>query len=542
MNRSAESHFAINPANIDIPRSQFDMSHRLLFSGNVGKCLPLMMMEVLPGDTFKIDTSKVVRFQTMTKPIMDNLYLDTYFFFTPLRLVWDHAKQFFGESNKAWTPTVEYTIPQIEAPAGGFGVGSVADYLGIKPNVGGIKVSALPFRVYAKIMDEWFRSEALTDPLDIYTGDSDVVGNKVTDADMYCAKGGPLFTACKYHDMFTSCLPAPQSGPQVNIGSQLKVPITTVNPAGSILGLQSYPMAVEILGSAGRHNIETNTTNNQLYATNYTDPNFKGVAPVNLVADLSGYPAFDINSLRIGFAVQKFYERMARGGRRYTETIKSMFGVTSPDARLQRPEYLGGSRCSINVQEVTNNSESETTPLGNLGAMSHTNDIEHSCLYSATEHGYITCIAVVRYPHTYSGIPKHFLRKTMLDFYYPVFSSIGEQPIQQRELYVDDANKNLSNVFGYAEAWAQYRFQPDRVCGLMRPEVDKSLASWHLADDYDSQPYLSDSWIREDMNTVDRVLAINHSVSDQFFGDFYFKTIATRPMPMYSIPGLIDHH
>ncbi len=552
MNRNVESHFALNPTRIDMSRSTFDRSASVKTSFNAGDIVPFFCEEVLPGDTFNVRSSKVVRMQTLLTPLMDNVYLDTYYFFVPNRLVWNHWKEFNGENTEsAWIPQTEYSVPQITAPAGGWAVGTIADYFGLPVKVAGISVSALPFRAYALVMNEWFRDQNLQDPLVVPVDDATVqgvnTGTFVTDV----AKGGKPYIASKYHDYFTSCLPSPQKGPDVtlSVASQGDLPVqtkTTVHPFGDdYVRWSSYSTGsanTMFVGSGG--DIAGALFPSSSSATPSIGASLSG--PTNLWAINSGNAIVaTINQLRMAFQIQKLYERDARGGTRYIEVLKSHFGVTSPDARLQRPEYLGGNRVPINVNQVIQQSGTGSgadTPQGTVVGMSQTTDTNHDFIKSFTEHGYIIGVMVARYDHTYQqGIERHWSRKTRFDYYWPVFANIGEQAVLNKEIFAQGSAKD-DEVFGYQEAWSDYRYKPNRVTGEMRSVYDQSLDVWHLADDYSSLPSLSDSWIREDKNTIDRVLAVKSSVSNQFFADIYVQNRATRPMPMYSIPGLIDHH
>ena len=562
MNRNTESHFSLSP-HVDISRSRFDRSASLKTSFNAGDVVPFFLEEVLPGDTFSVDTSKVVRMQTLLTPMMDNVYLDTYYFFVPNRLVWDHWKEFCGENTEsAWIPATEYTMPQITSPADtGWDVGTLADYFGIPTGVAGLSVSALPFRAYALIINEWFRDQNLQDPLVVPTDDSTVAGVNsgtfVTDV----AKGGKPFIAAKYHDYFTSALPAPQKGPDVAI------------PVAQAASYPVYPLAQSVSPSGAdslkwqKRDGSKFTYNSSQYGVFGVSSDFSDgasasdstmlkqlqtglnsvsdVIPANLWAVADGNAAAaTINQLRLAFQIQKFYERQARGGSRYTEVVRSFFGVTSPDARLQRPEYLGGNRVPINVNQIVQQSgtESSGTPQGTVVGQSLTTDKHSDFTKSFTEHGLIIGVMVARYDHTYQqGLNRLWSRKDKFDFYWPVFANIGEQAIKNKEIFAQGTDKD-NEVFGYQEAWAEYRYKPNMVTGEMRSAYAQSLDVWHLADDYSALPSLSDSWIREDKANIDRVLAVTSAVSNQFFADIYVKNYCTRPMPMYSVPGLIDHH
>lgn len=564
MSRNAESHFAVNPTRLDMSRSRFDRSSSYKTTFNVGQIIPFYVDEVLPGDTFSIDTSKVVRMQTLLTPVMDDIFLDTYYFFVPNRLTWNHWKQFMGENTEsAWIPSVEYEVPQLTAPEGGWNIGTIADYMGIPTGVSGLSVNALPFRAYALIMNEWFRDENLSDPLNIPVTDATVqgvnTGTFVTDV----AKGGLPYTAAKYHDYFTSALPAPQKGPDVTIpvASAVQYPVI---PLDKNVSFDSSGIGMRL------GDVETSNpvipSNGTYYPLNYgggsgsgsplgktgfyigsleNNPQGSALAPLNLWAVGDGtVQAATINQLRLAFQIQKLYERDARGGTRYIEILKSHFGVTSPDARLQRPEYLGGNRIPININQVVQSSSTDAsgTPQGNTAAYSLTSDNHSDFTKSFVEHGFLIGVMVARYRHTYQqGLERFWSRKDRFDYYFPVFANIGEQAIKNKEIYAQGTVKD-DEVFGYQEAWADYRYRPNRVTGEMRSSAPQSLDVWHLGDDYESLPSLSDSWIREDSKTVNRVLAVSDNVSAQLFCDIYVRNLCTRPMPLYSIPGLIDHH
>lgn len=553
MNRNTESHFSLAP-HVDISRSRFDRSASLKTSFNAGDVVPFFLDEVLPGDTFSVDTSKVVRLQTLLTPMMDNVYLDTYYFFVPNRLVWNHWKEFCGENTEsAWIPETEYTMPQITSPAGsGWSVGTLADYFGIPTGVPNLSVNALPFRAYALIINEWFRDQNLQDPLVVPLDDSTVAGVNTGTFVTDVAKGGKPFIAAKYHDYFTSCLPSPQKGPDVLIPSSTagEYPVVgkykTHDPGGyGLFGRVSvYGSAASVTGSLVTNDHALQISDDTTPYSSTLDSSIIGFEPTNLYALASGGLGASINQLRLAFQIQKYYEQLARGGSRYTEVVRSFFGVVSPDARLQRPEYLGGNRVPININQIIQQSgtESTGTPQGTVVGQSLTTDSHSDFTKSFTEHGYVIGLMVARYDHTYQqGLSRMWSRKDKFDFYWPVFANIGEQPVKNKEIYAQ-GNAKDDEVFGYQEAWADYRYKPNQVTGEMRSAYTQSLDVWHLADDYDTLPSLSDSWIREDKANLDRVLAVASSVSNQFFADIYVKNYVTRPMPMYSVPGLIDHH
>lgn len=548
--------FSLNPT-VDIQRSKFERNSDVKFSFNVGDLVPFYVDEVLPGDTFSIDTSKVVRMQPLVAPIMDNMYLDTYWFFVPNRLVWDHWKEFCGENTQTkWTQPVEYSIPKIEGVVTSdfsdpdvegkcWKVGDIADYMGIPVNSSAnnsvnqvIHVTALPFRGYALIWNEFFRDQNLQDPIPIPTSDLTFHFDRFTDnaADLITCGVG-ILKACKYHDYFTSCLPSPQKGPDVALPLSGLAPVITGSSYGSgIGGDAALHFRFENGVSAGYLN-----NNGSLTVDANQDPQ-AGLIPNNLYAQLGSSALGTINELRLAFQMQRIYEKDARGGTRYTEILKNHFGVTSPDSRLQRPEYLGGSRVPININQVVQTSSTSNTPQGNTAAFSVTADVHSDFTKSFVEHGYIFGLCVARYDHTYQqGLERMWTRSDRFDFYWPSLANIGEQPVYGREIYCTGGTMD-DRVFGYQEAWAEYRYKPNRVAGEMRSGYAQSLDVWHLADEYTSAPFLSDRWIEEDSNNLNRCLAVNEKVSNQLWADIFVKNTSVRPLPIYSIPGLIDHY
>lgn len=560
MNRNQNSRFAYAPT-VNIGRSKMNVDHDLLTTFNVGDVVPIYFEEILPGDSVSLQTNMLVRMQTLVAPIFSNLYLDTYYFFVPNRLCWSHFKEFCGENTQsAWIPQTEYEIPQITAPKDGWTTGTIADYFGI-PTGKNLSVSALPFRAYATIMNEWFRSEAITDPLNIYVGDATVEGSNGDDYINDVALGGKPFKAAKFFDVFSGCLPSPQRGPEVTIDIN---PGSTVSVTGNGKALALNDGTDNLYGMVNG-NAYTDVFGNPVGSTT-TKPAHPGTTaalgvptlsqlddPANsgLVANLAGTGVITINQLREAFQIQKFYEKQALYGGRYTSVVKSMFGVTSPDARLQRPEYLGGSRATLNINQVIQTSSSSNTPQGNTAAYSLTANSHGDFSYSATEHGMIIGLAVVRYDHSYQqGLRRYWTKKSKFDFYWPVFANLGNVGVKNSEIFAQgtdvlnpDTGKAYDDeIFGYQEYGYDYRYHPSLVTGEMNSNFEQALDMWHLADHYESLPHLSDEWLREDKNNLDRALAVTSSVSNQLFGNFYFKSVMTRPMPLYSIPGLIDHH
>ena len=540
MNRNSESHFAQVP-HADIQRSKFlrPSDHKTTF--NVGDLIPLYVDEVLPGDTHQMDMSALVRMSTPIFPVMDNCFMDFYFFYVPSRLVWDHWKNFMGENTEtAWEPDTEYTVPQTTAPTGGWAKGTIADYMGIPTKVANISVSSLPFRAYCLIWNEWFRDQNLLDPCMVSKDDANTAGANDGDYVANAEKGGLPLKAAKYHDYFTSALPSPQKGPDVTI------PMTG---NASILGNASI-FSYTDRGRTTKTN--ENNNSNGVYDHSrstegvYISPDgnnryYLGAETSKLTVDLQNVTGATINQLRQAFQIQKLYEKDARGGTRYREVLRSHFNVTSPDARQQVPEYLGGYRLPINITQVVQQSgTTETSPQGNTAAFSVTSMNRSMFTKSFTEHGWIIGLGVVRTEHTYQqGLERMWSRKSRFDFYWPVLANIGEQAILNKEIYAQGTSAD-DEAFGYQEAWGDYRYKPSRVSGLFRSNAAGTLDSWHYADYYTSQPKLGKDWIQENKENLNRTIAVQDE--DQFIGDFYFKSSTTRPMPVYSVPGLIDHH
>lgn len=551
MSRNTNSHFALNPTRIDMSRSTFPRNSSIKTSFNVGDIVPFYVDEVLPGDTFDVTSSKVVRMPSLVTPIMDNIYLDTYYFFVPNRLVWSHWREFNGENTQsAWIPQTEYEVPQITAPSDtGWTIGTIADYMGIPTGIPNLTCNALPFRAYALIVNEWFRDQNLNDPLSIPVDDATVAGvntgNFITDV----AKGGLPYKAAKYHDYFTSCLPAPQKGPdvQIPVAEAANLPVVPLADKVSVPSLGTIPYTATFMSGdeAGARNPLSFIATGEQNAASTSGSVLGGARPIidNLWAIQSGNAqAATINQLRMAFQVQKLYERDARGGTRYIEILKSHFGVTSPDARLQRPEYLGGNRVPITINQVLQNSETATTPQGTPTGQSLTTDVHSDFKKSFVEHGFIIGVMVARYNHTYQqGLERFWSRRSRFDYYWPVFANIGEMAVLNKEIYATGGVKD-NEVFGYQEAWADYRYKPSRCTGEMRSTAEQSLDVWHLGDDYSSLPALSSEWIAEDSNVIDRVIAVSQQNAHQLWADIFIKNKCTRAMPVYSIPGLIDHH
>lgn len=535
-NRSVDTHsFAMVPR-ADIPRSRFSMQKTLKTTFDSGYLVPIMCEEVLPGDTFNVSLTMFGRLATPIFPVMDNLHLDTFFFFVPNRLVWNNWVKFMGEQDNP-SDSISYSIPQQVCPAGGYAIGSLQDYFGL-PTVGQVGAgntvshSALPTRAYNLIFNQWFRDENLQNSVVVDKGD----GPDASPATNYS-----LLRRGKRHDYFTSALPWPQKG-----GTPVTLPLGTSAPVKSDgtsvqgrIGTGTYTNIVQATTTADRLYVNAGGQNGNL--------NFgvAGSANTGLYADLSQATAATINQLRQSFQIQKLLERDARGGTRYTEIIRSHFGVTSPDARLQRPEYLGGGSTPINISPVAQTSSTgvsgSTTPLGNLAAMGTYSAHNHGFTQSFVEHGYVIGIASVRADLTYQqGLRRHWSRSTRYDYYFPAFAMLGEQAILNKEIYVrGDANDN--SVFGYQERWAEYRYNPSEITGLFRSTAAGTIDPWHYAQRFTSLPTLNSTFI-QDNPPLARNLAVGAAANgQQFLLDAFFNINAARPLPMYSVPGLIDH-
>ena len=561
--------------NSPIQRSVFDRSHDYKTTLDAGYLIPFFVDEVLPGDTFKLRVNAFVRMNTLIAPFMDNVFLDTFFFFVPTRLVWDNWQRFCGEKKNPGDPT-DFLIPSL-AGNNTFASETIFDYMGVPTWVSldsaNTPINALPFRAYNLIYNEWFRDENLIDSVPVPTGDGP------DDTDNY-----NLLKRAKRHDYFTSALPWPQKGPSVDVGLTGNAPIVGFGDGSrwNFSSNNTYSGTQAIFGNPVE--VKDNTglqvyTNQEMFATSTMIPlmqetnsgrwanignqdqsngdniqptrairgdgfylpngileNSSGVTPY---ADLSGVSAITINDLRQAFQIQKFYEKWARGGSRYTETLRVMFNVISPDARLQRPEYLGGTHSRINVVPTAQTSSTDSvSPQSNLSAFGVLGDSAHGFNKSFVEHGYVIGLVCLRADITYQqGLNRMWSRRKLFDFYWPTLAHLGEQVVYNREIYAQ-GTKDDNGVFGYQERYAEYRYKPSMITGKLRSTDPHSLDVWHLAQKFETLPKLNRDFIEENP-PIRRVIAVQNE--PQFFADFWFDLKTSRPMPVYSVPGLVDH-
>ena len=559
-----------------IPRSVFNRSHGYKTAMPVGKLIPFFVDEVLPGDTFNLKTAMLARLSTPIVPFMDNLYIRTFYFFVPNRLLWEHWEAMNGDQKSGPTASTDYMVPQgnISFASGGVPIGSIGDYMGLPTGLssGSLMVSELPLRAYSLIWNEWFRDENLQDAVNIdkntgryFVGDSSITSSNSDNVVWY--QNLPL-PVDKFHDYFTSALPWPQKGPGVEISLGGSAPVigdlsatslfanwavandnNKLNPRSGtsqiILQTQNQHIAGDgasqswslLGGSTGP--IINSDTHSKDFDINVNKVGMNGVT--GLVANLSESTPISINDLRQAFQIQKLYERDARGGTRYTEILRSHFGVVSPDARLQRPEYLGGGKIRINVnpvQQTSRTDESSGTPHGILNAYNIGFYSLHCFTKSFVEHGFIIGLVCVQSDLTYQqGLNRMWSRKARFDYYWPVFAHLGEQAILNKEIYAQ-GNDQDDEVFGYQERYAEYRYFPSMITGQLRSTSPTPLDVWHLAEKFETLPKVNNQFLM-DHTPIERVVAVTDE--PPIILDAWFDMKCVRPMPVYSTPGLVDH-
>lgn len=560
MNRNKDAGFNQVPR-LDITRSRFKRRQDVKLTMNAGQLIPFYVDEVLPGDTFSIDQAAIIRMTTPIFPVMDNCYMDIYYFNVPCRILWNNFKRFMGENdNKPWAQTQEYTIPQVkitgttEKPAPY--EGSILDYMGIPTKISkgestAFTINALPMRAYAMIWQEWFRDQNVDNPAINSTEDATVNYTDDESKGMDAATpdleyilqnaytGGRPLPVNKFHDLFTSALPSPQkAGEPVTIPLSGKAPVYGYNYNSET----KTPGKLNFVSHVGQNSTIENTDDGRLEINAYKiEDGSYTYESMNLYTDMSKVNATTINQLRQAFQVQKYYEELARGGSRYREMIYSLFHTKISDKTVQIPEYLGGTRITINMSQVIQTSGTTTeSPQGNTAAVSVTPYNGSMFTKSFEEHGYVIGVCCIRHDHTYQqGLERMWSRKTNLDFYYPVFANLGEQAILKKELYLT-GTKTDDQAFGYQEAWAEYRMKPNRISGKFRSNATGTLDSWHYGDNYTETPSLSQAWMKEGDAEIQRTLAVDNE--PQFIMDTIIDNTSVRPMPMYSIPGLVDHN
>lgn len=558
MNRNNERHFLQIPE-MHASRTRFNRDQTILTTFDSGKLIPFFVDEVLPGDTFQVDTTAIIRMSTPKYPVMDDAFIDFYYFYAPNRILWDSFKNFMGEVEETpWMPTKTYAVPQIKinasTPKPGPDEKSILDYMGVPTKVKKpFSINALPIRAYVKIWNNFFRDENVDNAATLKTDDADVTykfepeATETLEKDLQNAVlGGNLLPVNKYHDYFTSCLPYPQRGPEVTLPMSGNAPIYWADA-------KDDPLTIQDLKSNGIWTNEAgylHRSMTQMMTQNYDNTDEKARAVLGYIssgatmgeimtADLSSVTAATINELRQAVAVQQYYEALARGGSRYREQVRALWDVTISDKTVQVPEYLGGGRYQVNVNQIVQTSGQQTendTPIGETGAVSVTPIRESSFTKSFEEHGFVIGVACVRHNRSYQqGLERFWSRRDRLDYYVPQFANLGEQPVKKKEIMLTGEATD-EETFGYQEAWADYRMKPNRVSGLMRSNATGTLDFWHYADNYSTVPTLSQEWMAEGKTEIARTLIVQSE--PQFFGAVRVANKTTRRMPLYSVPGL----
>lgn len=549
MSNLLQRDFSSHPVRLDISRSTLPLDNHYLNTVNAGELRVCYFEEVLPGDSFNVHTGVNIRMSTPIHPVMDSAKASIEFFYVPWRLTWQHFEEFLGVNKDTfWTQPTTYTLPYLTAPTGGWAEGTLADDFGLPINVGGITACALPFRAYGLIYNYFWRNKNLMTAAGVNIDDTNRTGsngsNYITDVQL----GGMPAKACKLPDLYTRALPAPQKGAAVTL------PLGTAAPvfSGARHPLNSSPEGITFKDIAGG-NIWAPSVTANLGVSSGSDgaamvgigglggSTYVKVSPDNLYTDLSQATAATVNQLRLSFATQRILEAQARAGCSYQELLYGLYGTNGGDARLQMPEFLGGATVDIAMSQVLQTSSTDSTsPQGNTAAYSQTLSKEPHFVKSFVEHGCIIGLLTIRNKNSYQyGIPKFFSKRSRYDIYWPQLANIGEVGIKNSEIYAQ-GNSTDDGIFGYQEAWYEYRYHPNSVHGSFRSNSAAPLDSWHYADDYASLPTLGSTFAQSSSANIGRTLAVPGK--DQFLVDLYFKVKATRPMPLYSVPGLIDHH
>lgn len=556
MNRNNERHFLQVPQ-MHTSRTRFKRDQTILTTFDSGKLIPFFVDEVLPGDTFQIDTSAIIRMTTPKYPVMDDAFIDFYYFYCPNRILWQNFKRFMGEADEtAWMPAKSYSVPKIiidvaNAPY----EKSILDYMGVPTKIKkegnpNIRVNALPIRAYVKIWNEYFRDQNIENAAVEFNDDENKsYGDSNKDEDIEkvlqeAIRGGRCLPVNKFHDYFTSCLPYPQRGPEVTVPLTGNAPVglyknDKLEEFGTANGNQQiyFNQDVTVGSVPGISNSLAGNRNSLVSGSSSKTQNASDVA--YLAANLNTVTATTINELRNAIAVQQYYEALARGGSRYREQVQALWDVTISDKTAQIPEYLGGGRYRIGMNQIvqTSGQQSENdTPIGETGAMSVTPINESSFTKSFEEHGFVIGVLCVRHNRTYQqGLERFWSRTDRLDYYVPQFANLGEQPVKKKEIMLTGTETD-EETFGYQEAWADYRMKPNRVSGLMRSNATGTLDFWHYADNYSAAPTLSQEWMEEGKKEIARTLIVQNE--DQFFGAIRVANKTTRCMPLYSVPGL----
>ena len=558
MNRNNEKHF-LNVPQMHASRTRFNRDQTILTTFDSGKLIPFFVDEVLPGDTFQIDTSAVIRMTTPKYPVMDDAFIDLYYFYCPNRILWDDFKHFMGEvEEKPWAPAKDYRIPELACLGSESNPvpyeKSILDYMGVPTKIKKeFRINALPVRAYVKIWNEYFRDENVDNEAVLITEGKDEAYQDSKDDENIneilkkAYTGGRCLPVNKFHDYFTSCLPYPQRGPEVTLPLGGNAPVgmykdTALTQFGTVGGHTVIYLNQTLNGSAlAPHIGNSQDEEHKGYGliTGSSNPASQIDDTAYLGASLTNVQATTINDLRKAVAVQQYYEALARGGSRYREQVQALWDVTISDKTVQIPEYLGGGRYHVNMNQIVQTSGqqgSTDTPIGETGAMSVTPVNENSFTKSFEEHGFVIGVMCIRHNHSYQqGLERFWSRKDRLDYYVPQFANLGEQPVKKKEIMLTGTASD-EETFGYQEAWADYRMKPNRVSGLMRSNATGTLDFWHYADNYPEVPTLSQEWMAEGKSEIARTLIVQDE--PQFFGAIRVANKTTRRMPLYSVPGL----